>query len=166
MGRWVGRSRYQLFWHAFISPPHSDLSLASSGGRQPPGRLEVITTLLSATSTNKRLPNSSHVKGYHGKHGPICDSVSGCFTLPDTHNLNSRYKGLKGTMKFRYPCELPCKARWNKPGPLNRHQKTCEHWRAYEIKMLNLRAKSALEPPRKRRKKSHKEVRHLIHSTR
>ena len=68
-------------------------------------------------------------------------------------------------MKFRFPCESPCKAGWNKPGPLNRHQKTCEHWRAYEVSMLDLRAESASEPPKKRRKTSRKEVRHLVCSS-
>ena len=85
------------------------------------------------------------------------------FSHGHLHHLSGRHEGPRA-MRARFRCEAPCNARWNTPGPLNRHQTTCEHWKRYEASVLPARAEDALQPRKKRRKISHKKVQHPVHS--
>lgn len=84
-----------------------------------------------------------------------------------THLLPLQVLQGAATMNSRYVCAPPCQEQWNKPGPFNRHVKTCRHWRARDKKMQKRRAAAvaAAQPPKKRQKPSPKQVQYLGYFT-
>ena len=52
-----------------------------------------------------------------------------------------------------FTCVAPCQGQWKKPGPFNRHQRTCKHWLAYEDRMQKRRAEHNAAAPRSKKRK-------------